>query len=398
MITHDYTTTFHTYILRTTEFALARVRATEGLLADDVRKQALHALSYALGLADAWPVVRDLLLLMAPKMEQAGHREDWMPYLAQGITAGERQGDWPAVAEYQLQLGMLYRMISQFEPAKVWLTASQTNFVKSAAAPDQARALNELAWVEHLQHRYDEATAHAQQALVLLPADHPECGMSYRVLGMVAFEQRKWPEAEVLHRKALEFFEQYGDQRQIAWGFQNLASALRGQQKFKEALISYQSAAEVLFSINDSYNWAIVQMNLGSTYLYAEQPNLALLCLSNAEQVIYRLNDRLQMARIYTNQGLVYLALHNYIHAENGFQLAIDLYARLGDERWRLNAADGLAMAYLGQGAFMRAVEVLEAALQDLPGIEGMPNYAYLLKSLNEHLQQARAGQGLSTE
>ena len=38
---------------------------------DDVRdkvcKQALHALSYALGLEEAWPVVRDLLLLMAAK-------------------------------------------------------------------------------------------------------------------------------------------------------------------------------------------------------------------------------------------------------------------------------------------------------------------------------------------
>lgn len=389
----SYPTTFHTYICRTIELALTNVRATAGLLPDAVRKQALHALSYALGLDAAWPVTRELLLVMAPKMEQAGHRTDWMPYLEQGITAGERLGDWPAVAEYQLQLGMLYRMISQFETAKAWLSRSVANFAQAADGPNQARALNELAWVEHLQHRYAEATAHVEQALGLLPGDHPECGMSYRVLGMIAIFQKKWEEAELLHLKALVIFEQQGHQRRIAWGLQNVATALTNQHKFIAAFEYYQKAANTLLVMNDIYNWGIVQMNLGLAYLYSKNPELALSYLVDAENVACQLNNLFQLAGIKTNQGLVYLALKDYLKAENAFLSAVNSYTKLGDERWRLNAIDGLAMAYLAQKQFTQAVEVLEVALQDLPRIKAMPNYAYLSKSLNEHLQQAKAGQ-----
>lgn len=389
----SYPTTFHTYICRTIEIALANVRATAGLLPDAVRKQALHALSYALGLDAAWPVTRELLLVMAPKMEQAGHRTDWMPYLEQGITAGERLGDWPAVAEYQLQLGMLYRMISQFETAKAWLSRSVANFAQGADGPNQARALNELAWVEHLQHHYAEATAHVEQALGLLPVDHPECGMSYRVLGMIAIFQKKWEEAELLHLKALVIFEQQGHQRRIAWGLQNVATALTNQHKFIAAFEYYQKAAKTLLVMNDIHNWGIVQMNLGLAYLYSKNPELALSYLVDAENVACQLNNLFQLAGIKTNQGLVYLALKDYLKAENAFLSAVNSYTKLGDERWRLNAIDGLAMAYLAQKQFTQAVEVLEVALQDLPRIKAMPNYAYLSKSLNEHLQQAKAGQ-----
>jgi len=389
----NYSTTFHTYICRTIELALANVRATAGLLPDAVRKQALHVLSYALGLDAAWPVTRELLLVMAPKMEQAGHRTDWMPYLEQGITAGERLGDWPAVAEYQLQLGMLYRMISQFETAKAWLSRSVANFAQGADGPNQARALNELAWVEHLQHHYAEATAHAEQALGLLPADHPERGMSYRVLGMIAIAQKKWQEAELLHHKALAIFEQENNQRRMAWGVQNLAYALRGQNKFKEAIDYYEKAAKILYDLQDKYNWITIQLNLGLAYLYVGQPELALSCLFKADDVARQLKATLQMAGICTNQGLAYLAIKDYQRAENAFRSAAELYIKVGDERWMLNAMDGLAMVYLAQKQFARAVEVLESALQDLPRIKDMPNYAYLFKSLNEHLQQAKAGQ-----
>ena len=134
-------------------------------------------------------------------------------------------------------------------------------------------------------------------------------------------------------------------------------------------------------------------MNLGLAYLYSKNPELALSYLVDAENVACQLNNLFQLAGIKTNQGLVYLALKDYLKAENAFLSAVNSYTKLGDERWRLNAIDGLAMAYLAQKQFTQAVEVLEVALQDLPRIKAMPNYAYLSKSLNEHLQQAKAGQ-----
>ena len=341
-------------------------------------------------------MVRELLLAMAPKMEQAGHREVWMPYLGRGSLAASVRATRLAVAEYQLQLGMLYRMVSEFEPAKAWLTASEVNFAKDAVAGliKPVRSMNWPGW--SICNTTMTKRRRICAAGILLPVDHPECGMSYRGSGMIAIGQRKWEEAELLHRKALSFFEQQSDQRRIAWGLQNLATALTGQRKFTATFGHYQKAAKILLELNDRYNWAIVQMNLGLAYLYAGQPELAVPCLFKAEDIAYQLKDTLQMARIDTNQGLVYLALQDYQKAENAFRAAARLYTKLMDDRWRLNAIDGLAMAYLAEGKWTDAAQVLEAALRDLPRIAGMPNHAYLLKSLNEHLQQARAGQGLS--
>src|SRR5688500_9925781 len=81
----DYPALFRAYVLRGLQHVLACVRATADLLADDVREEALHTLSFALRLDDAWPLVRDLLLAMAPKLEQVGYRDDWILYLVKGV-------------------------------------------------------------------------------------------------------------------------------------------------------------------------------------------------------------------------------------------------------------------------------------------------------------------------
>lgn len=391
-MSNNYPTTFRTYILGAVRYALAQVQATPNLLSDAVRQQALHALSYALDLPEAWPVVRDLLLAMAPKMEQAGHREDWILYLKHGESRSLLEGDSRTAAEFQLQIGLLYRLLSEFVSARYWLEASIATAKLVDNHSGKARALNELAWLAHLQQCYEDAAKHAQAAISLLDEDDSERGMSYRVLGMIAFYQGRLAESETYHRQSLRLFQHHHQERKIAWALQNTALALRDQKKLEDAVAYFQEAAMILQKINDNYHWSIVQMNLGIAYLTLQQPELALSCFLKTESTAHTLHDTLQLARSQNNLGVTFLALAKYVQAENAFLAAIELFDKLGNEGWRLNEFDGLAMVYIAQKQYQKAIEVLKEALSALPKIKETPNYQYLSKSLRTHLAEAKKG------
>ena len=254
---------FHTYLERNLRYLTQLIAHAEPIPSPEIRSQALHTLSYALGAPESWHFTRDLLLHLAPKMEQAGHRYDWLPYLQHATAFSQQLGDWASTAEFTLQQGILHRLLSEFDLAQSSLHHSIALCQQQQIDRNQARALNELAWVEYLQSQTASASDHVQQALALLPANDPERAMCYRVQGMIAIAHERWAEAETLHRQALAIFESAGDQRKTAWSLQNLAYALRGQQRFEEAIGYYEQVEKILVQLADNHNLAIVFFNLG---------------------------------------------------------------------------------------------------------------------------------------
>ena len=387
-------TQFKSYLRRNLIYMQRQICATEQQLSDETRTQALHTLSYALAEQELWPLVRELLWALAPKMELGGHREDWLPYLTQGLEQSRVMADPSAMAECHLQLGLLYRLLSNFGAAREQLVASIALAQEFGEARQQARALNELAWLEQLQEEYEAAAAHVQQALRLLEDDDPEVGICYRVLGMIAIGYKQWKKAEELHTKALEKFELAGDMRRTAWSLHNLAYVQYGQEQYKAAITIYQKAADILYALNDKYYWATVQINLGITYYYDGDSEKAIQCYQRAMEVAQDFRDRLQFARIYTNYGLAYLSQHKYKKAQDAFMQSAKLHKELGNLSLSLNATDGLAMAYLAQQQYLLAIQTIKEAVELLPQIQNSPNYAYLFNSLQKHLNEAEQKQG----
>lgn len=382
-------TLFTNYIIAGITALLARVQAAAYVVPEADRQQAWHLLSFGLKLDDAWPVTRELLLALAPKMELAGFREEWIPYLEKGIQCAQKVGDGMVAAECELQIGMLYRLLSRFEDADQCVTASVTHFTAHENKFGQTRALNELAWIKHLQHRLEKASQLATQALSLQDGQGPEQAMSYRVLGMIALQQNDLPKGEQYHRKSLAIFEQVVDVRRKAWSQQNLALALCWQGKFHESFVYYHEASKTLETLEDINHWAIVQMNLGSAYYRYGDLETALTCLYKSEIIAQKFHSKLEMAKIYTHLGLVHLALENFTESENAFHAAIREYEELGDRGWQINAMDGLAMTFLAAQQPKQAIAIIQQALVLLPDIFFMPNYEYLRNSLTKHLHEA---------
>ena len=383
---------FQTYLERNLRYLTQLVAHAEPIPSPEIRSQALHTLSYALGAPESWHFTRDLLLHLAPKMEQAGHRYDWLPYLQHATAFSQQLGDWASTAEFTLQQGILHRLLSEFDLAQSSLHHSIALCQQQQIDRNQARALNELAWVEYLQSQTASASDHVQQALMLLPADDPERAMCYRVQGMIAIAHERWIEAETLHRQALAIFESAGDQRKMAWSLQNLAYALRGQQRFEEAIGYYEQAAELLRQMGDLYHWSVVQMNLGIVYAYSGKHNQALAHYGAAQTIPKALVDGLHQARLRVNSGLSLMQLSQFSTAENAFLAGIQFFTETGATAWRLNAMDGLAMTYIRWRGYDKAISVLEQALKELPTITSASNYTYLYNSLHQHLEEAQTG------
>lgn len=388
-------TFFLSYISAALYCSLKSVQ-TAMVVPDAVREQAWHLLSYGLRMEEAWGQTKVLLLALAPKMEQAGFRGDWLVYLQQGVKSAQQVADLHAEAEIKLYIGQLYRLTSQFAAAREVLNASLATFIHLGDRLGRIRAQNQLASVEWQAHRYEEATYFAEQTLMLCENKDEEVSIerafSLTVLGLVAKERHRWRDAESYHRRALAIRSELGLVRESAISLLNIGLTLCEQQGYEEGISCYEQALAILTEINDIYHCAVVQMNLGLVFSNQGNYENAILLYQKAE-----LGFRLHQVEHYladnsTNLAVAHLALKQWRLAENYFLQSINCYKQLENEMWRLLTKDGLAETYLGQQRYSEAQELLLAIQIELPNMVSKPYYGYLCEALAKHLQEAQEG------
>ena len=384
----EYIAVFKRYIVKRTEIVLVRVQQADPILSSNILKQALHILDYSLELPEAWPKTRQLLLAMAPKMEQDGYRDEWMPYLEQGIQQSRQLADTATQAELQVQLGILYQLRSKYQEARTHLETSIREFERLNARRNQARALNRLAQVVQRQRQFEEATTLVEAALQILGEKDPERAFSYFVLALIAIDKRAWPEAAEWCRKSLSLWEQQNDRRMMGRSLTILGDALESMKRYAEAITVYERAIALLEEVHDPVHQAMAQMNLGTVYLWREHPRQALEVCRPTERIFRQVQDRLHLAHVNHNIGLAYRQLQEWDEAEAAYLLSIEQYQKVGNMAWLVNSMDGLGLVYLEQGQLAAAKKTFEEARKCLAQLEGEPRYEHLLKMVTVHLQE----------
>ncbi|MCB0107025.1 MAG: tetratricopeptide repeat protein [Caldilineaceae bacterium] len=382
-----YSELFQEYIISSIGYLTVLVQTTPALLSVDDRRQALHALSYALRLPQTWRAARALLLGMASKMERAGYRTEWLPYLQQGVQQSQHQNDTATAAELAIHVGYTYFLQGDYAEADAWFTKSWHCFQQLNDLVGQGTALNRMAMVAQRQRAFAQAEHLVAQALSLL-ADYPERANSYTVLGEVALETRAWSQAERWFRQALQIWEEHDDRRRCAWGERNLGVALLEQADYAGAIHCYQQAMMLLEQEADRVNLATVQLNLGVIFSRTNRPREALPLYEKAAAIFRETQDQPYLAMIYTNQAIAYRRLQQWQPAEESCRAAIALWTKIGDIKNLLNAKDELGLILQGQGLLEAAVAVFSEALEQLYRMpEPVPRLVELLRS---HLADAK--------
>lgn len=388
---------FRKHILRTGQIILARLEALgDAPLSADVRELALHNLPYLLDYADAWPYASRILVQLAPKLEQEGHRDAWLTFLARGIQRSKLHHDLATAAELQLQLGILYQFLGKFDGAVAEFSLSLAAHENLGASARQAKVLNRLAYVERLQRRYDEATHHLAAAQTMLDADDAEWAYTYFVQGAIALDQGAWAQAESLFRQSLYLWEQQGEQRMIAWSWTNVGTAVRRLARYDEAIDCYTRAIAIFDAVNDVLHKATASLNLGNVYEALGQYEQAHELYMRAEVVFRELQDDYRLAIIYTNIGIVHRHLKNWAWSRMSLLDAIERWQLLGNTKSATNATMELGLLYMVRGQYEHAITKFHVALNWLGTIKGEPGHKALLDEVTAHLEEAQANKAAS--
>lgn len=396
----DYTDLFRDHIVRSVARSAERVGAAEGVPAAGERSQALHTLSYALDLEEIWPDTRALLLALAPKMEQAGHRDDWIPYLSQGVQQSRRLEDLRTEATLRWHLGVVLELQSRYDGAHEQLAASAAQFAACDDRRNQARALNRLAFIARLQRQPDQASNLIEQALALLEPDDTERAYSFIIRGALALDVRAWQHAADCFKTSIAILRPSNERRLLAWSLSNLGAASRPTGDTAQAIACYEEAIAIFVEIEDPVHLASARMNLGNVYLKAGDPQRALENYRAAEPVFRQVQETLRLASVYLNIGMACRDLGQWSESERSLQASIDLFAGLKLPEDVANGREELGLTYRAQGRsdeaaqeFAKALAILHTTGADDSWIDAIEGHLRAAQdALDRPLQQDTTG------
>ncbi|MCB0094235.1 MAG: tetratricopeptide repeat protein [Caldilineaceae bacterium] len=385
----DFQALFQEYVSNSVQAVLEQMEpGSDTPLNDKERERALYVLKYALNDVQTWEHTSALLLRMAPKMEMAGYRDEWIAYLQLGIEQSEKLCDLESQGELSIQTGYLYYLRGNYDAATRCFETGLRAFSANDSPSGQGICQNRLAMVSVQQGRYEEARHRVNMALQLLDSKEIDCANSYYVLGEVARLKHAWSESEGYFKRALTIWETHGDKRRSAWGLRNMGATLRKQGRYEEAIICYEKALNLFQYIQDPVNKASTQMNLGNILWETDCLSEALELYEAAKKIFLEVQDDLKIARIYTNIALCYHAMGKYEETEYYFSRSIDLWENLNHIPSLCNVLECLSLTYLQQGKFCKARLTIQKALSYMSQIEDGPAknklHTALMKNLNK--------------
>lgn len=353
----------------------------------EIHNHTAHVLAQALSRPALWPDVRRALTLLAPIMEQAGHRADWTSLLESALETCRTHADTEGEAILCYHLGTLYRLQARFKDADAAFTKSACCHAELGDQIGYARVVGRHAYLAWTQRDFTTARRLAEACLVdhettMGDEDNKIRAYAYLVIGALMFDAQQFAEAERHFSASLVLWQQTGDQRMTAIMLSNRAITLQELGRYDAAINDYQDALRIHHAIEDTTGWAITQMNLGILYRRQQSYTAALTCYRQAETVFLETNNVLLLARLYNNIGEVRRDLAQWSQAESAYRSSLTHWATVQNVAEQINTLDNLIAALLSQRRFGEAQIRLDEATALLPLIVDDPAYSRLAATL----------------
>jgi len=327
----EYSSVFRRLIGRSVTLALEDAMRPGWQPAPEKRAQLLFALANMLHLPAFWSIALPLLAALAPRLEQAGLREDWLGYLEHGIACCAISGDRQTAACLTLERGVLLERLGRLSEAQACLADAAAGFAALGDLRGEAKARNRLAYVLRGRRLSAQSAQHVDHALQLLDPADPEALYSCMVLGLLAYDRRDWQTAEGHLRACVDGWRDSDERRLYAMSLINLAAVYMSIESFAQARECLDGAVGLLAAIGDTANEALVYLNRGVACLFLHQPQAATAELLAAEKVFRALQDVQRLALTYSNLALAYSQLGQHQAAERHFEAALQRFALLED-------------------------------------------------------------------
>ncbi len=154
---------------------------------------------------------------------------------------------------------------------------------------------------------------------------------SYHNLGMVAFEQRQWEQAEQYYQQALQIKIESNDRYSQASTYHNLGMVAEEQRQWEQAEQYYQQALQIYIEYKDRYAQADTYHQLGMVAQQQRQWEQAEAYYQQALQIYIEYKDRYAQASTYHQLGRVAEEQRQWQQAREYFLQALDTYVAYND-------------------------------------------------------------------
>lgn len=391
----DYAALFRQNVIRSVKAVLTRAQQDGARLPDvTARERALAVLDHAFRLPETWSTLKELLLLLAPKMDQAGLRTQWLPHLERGLTASITYDDQATEAALCCDLGLLHQRLDKLPTAQRHLQRASALAKEQKNWPLLCLALQRLAEIARLQRHYQECNALLHEAEALGTADPSAQAYGLFIAGKAAFDQHDLTAATTAFTQAMALWQREDQPGRAALCLQNLGRIAVAHKEPRNAIPLYTEAMELLTAAGDLSNLAVVQMNLGIAYYECQQYGEALALYTAAEAGFHAMSDDRYLAMVYNNLGLAYAALGEWQKAELTLRRGIKVHQWIGDKKAWINTKGNLGIIYFDQAQYTTAIQILQEALLELQSTDHDPEYERLEQALKKYLTLAQEHSG----
>ncbi|MBX2800769.1 MAG: tetratricopeptide repeat protein [Myxococcales bacterium] len=182
--------------------------------------------------------------------------------------------DGYATAAHQVRAARLVqqrKLVERLSPTGEWGLAEgvlEATLHPDLPAAERGRMLNLLSTVSWRQGRYDDARAHAEEALQLgeRSQDAPVCAKAHAHLGVIRWFEQDHPGAERSLSEALRIgcFDQPRDHASVLF---NLGMLQRSQARFEESLAHQLQSIEIFEAQDWPFNLAIAWKGVALTHI-----------------------------------------------------------------------------------------------------------------------------------
>jgi tetratricopeptide (TPR) repeat protein/transcriptional regulator with XRE-family HTH domain len=229
----------------------------------------------------------------------------------------------------------------------------------------EAEALQDLAIVDLLKGRYEQAEDQLRQVLELLGEAGSHSGKA-RVLGnlgIICFHQGQYRQAARHHEQALTLFRQAGDRFGEARALNNLGFANLLLGRYQQSAGFLRSAEALSRQTGDQAITAYSLINLGLIDLREGRCQQAVTHLEKALALSRETGNRTGHAHSLVNLGIADLRQGRHEQAAGQLRRALALSRELGDRTLETEALNGLGDVFLATGRAARARSWHRAAL-----------------------------------
>lgn len=295
-----------------------------------------------------------------------------------------------------LASGQASEALADFKAVEVYTGRAADKARASGASLLLARALLDRAWAAENLGEFDEIDGLVNEAKHIYDAAHDRKGVADAVtVGAIALEMKgDYPGAEKGYERALDLYQDLGEQLAIANESDNVADILLGLGQLDRARANYEKALVIFRRIGHADGVPLAENGLGDVFFTMGDHREAKKMYEDSLQVCRQIGDRSKAAAALSGLGQVYRVEGDLPAARRSEEQAETNFEEIGDKTRAMESRLQLAQILLDEHKFLPAQESAQIAVDAFKqaGAKKDETAAYLV------LSQALLSQGQVSE